>query len=109
MINLIFPLCLALFLCDANIVLDAPNGSVQLNDELAEMRRDMAEMKRNHHSRMLQSEVIDLLFRRGISNSIKYPCITRCRANCAGAQRYLLTILSQSLVHLPARCLRSTI
>ena len=66
MMNFIFTLCLTFFLCDANIRLDEDNGSVTLRDEVAEIRRDMVEIKRNYDSLKLQSEVRFL--RRGMDH-----------------------------------------
>ena len=44
--NGIVALCLALFLCDLIVMSGLPDGSVPLNDELVEIRRYVAEMKK---------------------------------------------------------------
>ena len=55
--NGIVALCLAFFLCDVTVTSGVPSGSVPLNDELAEIRRYVAEMKRNYDRQQLKSEV----------------------------------------------------
>ena len=55
--NGIVALCLAFFLCDLTVTFGVPDGSLPLNDELAEIRRYVAEMKKNYDRQQLKSEV----------------------------------------------------
>ena len=56
--NRVVAFCLTFFLCGVNVTSGvSDDGSVPLNDELAEIRRYMAEMKKNYDTLQLQSEV----------------------------------------------------